>query len=101
MKKITSFIVIVCCSFTIFAQAPANYYNSATATGYTLKSQLKTIISANHTALSYTPGLWNLYSSNATNNGFRDKYYENDNTSKKPVLNTLSVDPSNIALTCV
>lgn len=80
MKKITSFIVTVCCSFTIFAQAPANYYNSATATGYTLKSQLKTIISANHNALSYTPGLWNLYSSNVSNNGFRDKYYENDNT---------------------
>ena len=94
MKKITSFIVTVCCSFTIFAQAPANYYNSATATGYTLKSQLKTIISANHNALSYTPGLWNLYSSNAANNGFRDKYYENDNTildiySEKPV----TVDP--------
>lgn len=94
MKKISSFIVAFCCSVTIFAQAPANYYNNATATGYTLKSQLKTIISANHNSLSYTPGLWNLYSSNAANNGFRDKYYENDNTildiySEKPV----AVDP--------
>ncbi len=93
MKKITSFIVIVCCSFTIFAQAPANYYNSATATGYTLKSQLKTIISANHIDLTYG-GLWDLYSANVANNGFRDKYYENDNTildiySEKPV----AVDP--------
>lgn len=89
MKKITSFIVTVCCSFTIFAQAPANYYNSATGTGYILKSQLKTIISANHTDLTYG-GLWDLYSSNTANNGFRDKYYENDNTildiySEKPV----------------
>ncbi len=89
MKKITSFIVTVCCSFTIFAQAPANYYNSATGTGYILKSQLKTIISANHTDLTYG-GLWDLYSSNTANNGFRDKYYEKDNTildiySEKPI----------------
>lgn len=93
MKKITSFIVTVCCSFTIFAQVPANYYNSATATGYTLKSQLKTIISANHVDLTYG-GLWDLYSDNDVKNGFRDKYYENDNTildiySERP----LAVDP--------
>lgn len=94
MKNIASFIVTVCCSVTIFAQAPTNYYSNATATSYTLKSQLKTIISANHTALSYTPGLWNLYSNTASNNGFRDRYYENDNTildiySEKP----LTTDP--------
>lgn len=93
MKKITSFFVAVCCSVTIFAQAPVNYYSNANATGYTLKSQLKTIISANHSGLTYA-GLWNLYSANATNNAFRDKYYENDNTildiySEKPV----AIDP--------
>ncbi|UUV20416.1 endonuclease [Paenimyroides aestuarii] len=95
MKKIISFIVTICCSFTIFAQAPANYYNSATGTGYALKSQLKTIISANHIDLTYG-GLWDLYSDNAIKNGFRDKYYENDNTildiySEKPV----AADPYN------
>ena len=34
-------------STTIFAQAPAGYYDSATGNGYTLKTQLKEIIDAN------------------------------------------------------
>jgi len=79
-------------SILMFAQAPANYYNNATGTGYTLKSQLKTIISANHNELSYTPGLWNLYSSTSSNNGFRDKYYENDNT----ILDIYTEKPSGV-----
>jgi len=39
---------------------PTGYYNNATGTGYTLKTQLFNIIHT-HTAVSYTPGLWNLY----------------------------------------
>lgn len=80
MRKITSFLLTAFAAATIYAQAPANYYNNATGTGYVLKSQLKTIISANHSPLSYTPGLWNLYNSSDPNNGFRDKYYENDDS---------------------
>lgn len=45
-----------------FAQPPIGYYNNATGTGYTLKTQLYNII-RNHTIISYTPGLWNLYPS--------------------------------------
>lgn len=80
MKKIISSFTLFLATIIGFAQAPANYYNNATGIGYTLKTQLKTIITNNHSPLTYTPGLWNLYSSNATNNGFKDKYYENDNT---------------------
>jgi endonuclease I len=47
-------------SLVSFAQIPTGYYNSATGTGYVLKTQLYTII-APHTEISYTPGLWNLY----------------------------------------
>ena len=90
MKKNILFILAICFSLTGFAQAPANYYNNATATGYVLKTQLKTIISANHSALTYTPGLWNLYNSSESNNGFRDKYYENDAS----VLDIYSENPT-------
>lgn len=47
-------------SLISFAQIPTGYYNSATGTGYVLKTQLFNII-APHTEVSYTPGLWNLY----------------------------------------
>lgn len=46
-------------SFVSFAQIPTGYYDSATGTGYTLKTQLYTIINP-HTVISYT-GLWDLY----------------------------------------
>ena len=42
------------------ANIPAGYYNSATGTGYTLKTQLFDKINP-HTVLSYGTGLWNLY----------------------------------------
>lgn len=91
MKKISVFVSTFLCCFTVTAQAPTNYYNNATGNGYVLKSQLKTIITANHTPLSYTPGLWNLYNANATNNGFKDKYYENDGT----ILDLYTEQPTN------
>ncbi len=72
MKKIYSlaFLLIVTLGF---AQIPNGYYNNATGTGYTLKSNLKTIVTTGHNPQSYTPGLWNLYSAS-----LRDNFYEND-----------------------
>ena len=55
---------------------PAGYYDGATGTGYTLKTQLKTIITRNHTAIGYS-GLWTLY---RTTSAFNDNWYEKDNT---------------------
>jgi endonuclease I len=57
------------------AQAPANYYNNATGTGYTLKTQLKNIITNGHSDQGYN-ALWTLY----TNQAFRDNFYEADGT---------------------
>ncbi|MFC4815787.1 MULTISPECIES: endonuclease [unclassified Flavobacterium] len=56
-----------------FAQAPAGYYNSATGTGYTLKTQLYNIIKG-HTDRGYA-GLWTTYQTSD-----RDNQNENDNT---------------------
>jgi endonuclease I len=61
MKKIYT-LTLLLAFITAFAQIPAGYYNTATGTGYTLKTQLYNKIHA-HTALSYTPGLWNAYPS--------------------------------------
>ncbi|MDD5149201.1 MAG: endonuclease [Flavobacterium sp.] len=60
MKKIYTLFTLFLFAALSFAQAPAGYYDNATGTGYTLKTQLYTII-APHTELTYTPGLWNLY----------------------------------------
>lgn len=59
MKKIYA-IALLLISTLSFAQIPNGYYNTATGTGFTLKTQLYNKISS-HTAVSYTPGLWNLY----------------------------------------
>jgi endonuclease I/chitodextrinase len=56
-----------------FAQAPAGYYNSATGSGYTLKTQLYNIIKG-HTDRGYA-GLWTTYQTSD-----RDNQNENDNT---------------------
>jgi endonuclease I len=61
MNKIYNLIAILVVTLG-FAQIPAGYYNSATGTGYTLKTQLYTKISP-HTVISYGSGLWNLYQS--------------------------------------
>ena len=55
------------------AQIPAGYYNNATGTGYTLKTQLHNIIK-NHTTKSYNQ----LYTCSQTSD--RDYFYENDGT---------------------
>lgn len=86
MKKNYSLLLLV---FTLigFAQAPANYYNSATGTGYVLKTQLKNIISNGHVGQPYGTGLWNLYSTS-----LRDAYYENDNS----LLDIYSENPNGV-----
>jgi endonuclease I/chitodextrinase len=56
-----------------YAQIPAGYYNSATGTGYTLKTQLFNKIKG-HTNNTYA-GLWITYSTSD-----RDLFYENDNS---------------------
>lgn len=66
-----------------FAQPPAGYYNSATGTGFTLKTQLYNIIK-DHNDQGY----------NAIDNFFPiadiDNYYENDNT----ILDIYSENPN-------
>lgn len=73
MKQIV-FVLYVLFSVGSFAQVPSNYYNSATGTGYVLKTQLYNIIK-DHDSQSYS-SLWTLYNDNA----YKDFYYENDGT---------------------
>ena len=77
MKK--NYILLFLLSVTVgFAQIPTGYYNSATGTGYTLKTNLKNIIdnNTNSSGNSSYGDLWTLYS----NTAFRDHYYENNNS---------------------
>lgn len=66
-------LLVFLLSFGCFAQAPAGYYNTATGTGYTLKTQLYNIIKG-HTDRGYA-GLWTTYQTSD-----RDNQNENDNT---------------------
>lgn len=59
MKKNYTFLVFLL-TIVSFAQAPANYYNTATGTGYTLKTQLKNIISNGSIDKGYNT-LWSIY----------------------------------------
>lgn len=70
-------------SFISFAQIPAGYYNTATGTGFALKTQLYNIIKG-HTDKGYD-GLYTTYQTSD-----RDYYYENDGT----VLDMYSENPS-------
>lgn len=90
MKKNYTFLLLLL-SIVAFAQAPANYYNNATGTGYTLKTQLKTIITNGHNDQGYS-SLWSLYTTTA----FRDNFYENDGTLLDLYSeNATGVDPYN------
>jgi endonuclease I len=62
-------------TINVTATIPPGYYSTATGTGYTLKTQLKTRITTGHVDQGYG-SLWTLY----TNTAFRDTYYENDNS---------------------
>ncbi len=80
--KITAvFIVFFICQ-NGYSQIPAGYYNTATGTGYTLKTQLYNIIKG-HDTHSYNQ----LYSGYVTTD--KDNYYENDGT----VLDMYSENP--------
>ncbi len=73
MKKYHLLIAAVLTSAIGVAQIPAGYYNNATGTGYTLKTQLYNIIKG-HTTKSYDA----LYTCYQTSD--RDYFYENDGT---------------------
>jgi hypothetical protein len=73
MKTKITFLTLLL-AITGFAQIPAGYYNNATGTGYTLKTQLKNIITNGHNGQSYN-SLWTLY-----NNQLRDQFYDSDGT---------------------
>ena len=82
MKKIYSYLLLL--FFTVsFAQIPSGYYNTATGTGYTLKTQLYNIIKG-HTDNGYA-GLYTTYQTSDV-----DNFYENDGT----VLDMYSENPS-------
>ncbi len=61
MKKKYSYILLFIVSSSL-GQIPTGYYNNATGTGFTLKTQLFNIINP-HTTLVYGSGLWALYPS--------------------------------------
>jgi len=68
-----------------FAQIPAGYYNTATGTGYTLKTQLHNIIDG-HTDKGYS----GLYTTFALSD--KDLYYENNGS----ILDIYSEKPSGV-----
>lgn len=82
MKKIY-FLLTFLCAAVAFSQPPAGYYNSATGTGYTLKTQLYNIIK-NHNDRGYA-GLYTTYLTSD-----KDFFYENDGT----MLDVYSENPT-------
>jgi len=91
MKKLLLLLYLF--SFTIYSQIPAGYYDTATGSNYTLKTQLYNIIKG-HTDNGYG-GLWITYQTSDI-----DKFYENDGTildiySENPI----GVDPYNFTVT--
>ncbi|KRD12665.1 endonuclease I [Flavobacterium sp. Root901] len=82
MKK-NYFLLLLLCVTMGFAQIPSGYYNTATGTGYTLKTQLYNIIKG-HTDNGYA-GLYTTYQTSDV-----DNFYENDGT----VLDMYSENPS-------
>ncbi|MDF2933177.1 MAG: C-terminal target protein [Chryseobacterium sp.] len=94
MKRILYSLLLSVVFINAFAQIPAGYYNTATGTGATLKSQLKAIITNGHIDNGYG-GLWIAYQTTD-----RDYYYENDGTildiySERPT----AADPYNFTVT--
>lgn len=82
MKK--NYFLLLLLSFSIgFAQIPSGYYNTATGTSYTLKTQLYNIIKG-HIDNGYA-GLYTTYQTSDV-----DNFYENDGT----VLDMYSENPS-------
>lgn len=88
MKKILYSIIIIGLAQFGIAQAPNGYYNTATGTGYTLKTQLYNIIK-NHNTKSYNQ-LWGLYTGNP--NAFNDNWY--DSGQQNTIMDIYSENPS-------
>ena len=84
MKKLLLVLLFIT-SITSFSQIPTGYYDTATGTGYALKTQLYSII-LGHTDNGYS-GLWTTYQTSD-----RDIFYENDNT----ILDIYSENPTGI-----
>jgi endonuclease I len=84
MKTKLSFLALLLSVFA-FAQIPSGYYNTATGSGYTLKTQLYNVIKG-HTDQGYG-GLWTTYSTSD-----RDKEYENDNS----IIDIYSENPTGV-----
>lgn len=82
MKKNYSFLLFFIVS-SVIAQIPTGYYDSATGTGYTLKTQLYNIIKG-HTDNGYA-GLYTTYATSDI-----DNFYENDGS----VLDMYSENPT-------
>ncbi|MCG8380472.1 MAG: endonuclease, partial [Proteobacteria bacterium] len=78
------YFILLLITSTISAQVPANYYDTATGTGYTLKTQLNAIVTAGHTDQGYG-ALYTAYQTTHT-----DNIYENDGT----VLDFYSENPT-------
>lgn len=84
MKKISTFLLVLLVT-TIFAQAPAGYYDGTTGlTGYALKTKLSEIISNGHRDRGYN-SLYEGYKTTDT-----DNYYEKDGS----VLDMYSENPN-------
>lgn len=82
-RKILSFIILTI-GINSNAQIPSGYYNSATGSGYVLKTQLKSVISSGHVDQGYGD-LYDAYVSSDS-----DFFYENDNT----ILDMYSENPT-------
>ena len=87
MKK-TILLFSILFAVSGIAQVPAGYYDTATGTGYDLKTQLYNIIK-DHDYQTYNALRDILYKSDSPINGFRDKYYEQDDT----ILDIYSENP--------
>ena len=83
MRKLNILIVLFFVYLSSYAQIPSGYYNTATGTGYVLKTQLYNKIKG-HSDLGYN-ALWTTYATS-----HRDNYYENDNS----ILDIYSENPS-------
>lgn len=84
MKKKLLFIITLLSFSIAYAQIPTGYYDAASGSGYTLKTQLKNIITNGHIDKGYG-ALYDAYTK--TDN---DSFYENDNS----VLDMYSENPS-------
>ncbi|MCK0109301.1 endonuclease [Flavobacteriaceae bacterium S0825] len=82
MKHIYLYFLFI--TALVQAQIPSNYYDTATGTGYTLKTQLYNIVSTGHVDQGYGA----LYTAYQTTHN--DDYYENDDS----VLDFYSENPS-------